>query len=439
MGKADHRLVLLSILTGTFLVPVNSTMIAVGLPTIADSLGVPLAQASWVITIYLIIMAAVQPIAGKMGDLYGKKTMFLIGMLMFLAAATACMMSFNLLLLICFRALQAIGGAIAAPNASALIRDIVPRERLGRTFGTFGLMMGLGAAIGPLVGSLLIGLWGWTSIFWINIPFALFSLLMAYIYLPSTGPKSGAPLDILGSFYLALGFTLLTLSITHPQFLNVWTAVILALTVVLFIRQERRSREPLIQFTLFRIQSFTSANFSIMLSNAIMYSTILVMPVLLQKEFHYSVQNIGVLLFIFSLAMSACSWFGGSLTERIGKKRLVLLSFFVSGAALLGYLGIYVYPSFPYIAAVLLIGGIGGGIGTPSMQAASLQAVPKDMSGVASGIFSTFRYLGGMAASVMVSLMLDYHLLFYCLLALAVIGFPLSRGLMDSRGISADR
>lgn len=436
MGNPNERLVLTSILTGTFLVPVNSTMIAVGLPTIADSLGVTLTQVSWVITIYLIVMAAIQPIAGKMGDLYGKRNMFLLGMLLFLVAAAACLLSFNLLWLILFRALQAIGGAFAAPNASALIREVVPKEKLGRTFGTFGLLMGLGAAVGPLVGSVLIGAWGWTSIFWINIPFALFSLLLAARYLPRSRKQASASLDIPGSLYLTAGLTMFTLIVTQSEMMNVWTIAILALTVYLFIWQERRCREPLIQFTLFKSRMFTSANVSILLSNAIMYSTILVMPVLLQKEYGYSVQSVGMLLFVFSFAMSACSWFGGALSERLGKKRLVLLSFAVSCAALLGFLGIYWYPTFPYIALVLLIGGIGSGMGTPSMQTASMQAVPKDVSGVASGIFSTFRYIGGMAASVMVSLFIDYHALFYSLLALALAGLLVSGGLSEGRAVS---
>ncbi|MBD0378794.1 MFS transporter [Paenibacillus sp. WST5] len=242
--------------------------------------------------------------------------------------------------------------------------------------------------------------------------------------------------NIPGSLYLTAGLTLFTLAVTHPKMLSMWTIAILALTVFLFIWQERRCKEPLIQFALFKIRMFISANVAILLSNAIMYSTILVMPVLLQKEYDYSVQSVGILLFIFSFAMSACSWFGGALSERLGKKRLVLLSFAVSCAALLGFLGIYWYPTFPYIALVLLIGGIGSGMGTPSMQTASLQAVPKDVSGVASGIFSTFRYIGGIAASVMVSLFIDYHELFYSLLAVALAGLLVSGGLSEGRAAS---
>ncbi|TBL72499.1 MFS transporter [Paenibacillus thalictri] len=412
-------------------------MIAVGLPTIAETIGVPLTHASWVVTIYLIVMAAVQPIAGKMGDLFGRKTMFLLGISFFLAASVACMFSRNLLTLVLFRALQAIGGAVASPNASALIREVVPKEKLGPVFGTFGLLMGLGAAIGPLVGSLLIGLWGWTSIFWINIPFAVFSLLAAYWYLPASRINAGASLDIKGSVYLTASLTVLILAITHPEFMNVWTAILFAATVGLFIRQELRCKEPVIQFSLFKNMEFSSANASILLSNAVMYSTILVMPVWLQKMYHFSVQNVGVLLFLFSAAMSASSWLGGLLTQKLGSRRLILLSFLVSAVALLGYLGIYRYPVQPYIAAVLLIGGIGGGIGMPSMQTASLQSVPKTMSGVASGIFSTSRYIGGMIASVLVSLLADSHSLFYSLLILAVLGFPAASGAGTAAGRAA--
>lgn len=437
MASASYRLVIASILTGTFLVPVNSTMIAVGLPTIAETIGVPLTHASWVVTIYLIVMAAVQPIAGKMGDLFGRKTMFLLGISFFLAASVACMFSRNLLTLVLFRAMQAIGGAVASPNASALIREVVPKEKLGPVFGTFGLLMGLGAAIGPLVGSLLIGLWGWTSIFWINIPFAVFSLLAAYWYLPASRINAGASLDIKGSVYLTASLTVLILAITHPEFMNVWTAILFAATVGLFIRQELRCKEPVIQFSLFKNMEFSSANASILLSNAVMYSTILVMPVWLQKMYHFSVQNVGVLLFLFSAAMSASSWLGGLLTQKLGPRRLILLSFLVSAVALLGYLGIYRYPVQPYIAAVLLIGGIGGGIGMPSMQTASLQSVPKTMSGVASGIFSTSRYIGGMIASVLVSLLADSHSLFYSLLILAVLGFPAASGAGTAAGRAA--
>lgn len=431
MENNKHGLVLLSILTGTFLVPVNSTMIAVGLPSIVESLHSSLAHASWVITVYLIVMTVLQPIAGKLGDIYGNRSIFLLGMLLFLLSSIACLFTMDLLWLILCRAIQAIGGALAAPNASAIIRLVTPSERLGKTFGLFGFCMGIGAALGPLIGSLLISLWGWTSIFWINIPFALVSLCASFFLLPVSKKATDTSLDIQGSILLGISLVTVILLLTHNEYISVWTVGLLCLCVGLFIRQEKKCDVPLIQFQLFKNRMFASANFSILFSNAIMYSTILVMPILLQREFHYPVETIGLLLFLFSISMSLFSWLGGYLTDHAGKKVTVLLSFLLSALAAGIYAGMYQHHSLFYISMALVIGGLGAGLGSASMQTASLQAVSKEMSGVASGIFSTFRYVGGMIASVLVSLLLDYHALFYILILFAVAGIPISMGLRE--------
>ncbi|MGO0059614.1 MFS transporter [Brevibacillus fluminis] len=431
MAGNKHPFIILAILAGTFLVPVNSTMIAVGLPSISQSLGSGLASSSWIITVYLIVMTVLQPIAGKLGDLYGNRRMFLLGMFLFLLSSTACIFSTNLLWLISFRAVQAVGGALASPNASAILRFVTPRERLGKAFGVFGLTMGLGAAIGPLVGSLLISQWGWTSIFWINLPFALFSLLASFVLLPKRTPTVRAALDWVGSALLAVSLVTLILVVSHPAFLSVWTIVLFGLSTALFIVQERRSGAPLIEFALFRNRMFTSANLSILLSNAVMYSTILIMPILLQTELLFPVTTIGMLLFVFSLASSLCSFAGGHLESRLGKKRTVLLSFLFSALGALAYLGISMTHSLAYLYLAMAIGGIGAGIGMASMQTASLTSVPKEMSGIASGIFSTFRYVGGMIASVLVSLSIGHGLLFSLLLLFALVGVPVSFGLGD--------
>jgi EmrB/QacA subfamily drug resistance transporter len=421
--------VLLSILAGTFLIPVNSTMIAVGLPTITESLHSSLPLVSWVVTVYLIVMAVLQPIAGKLGDLYGNRKMFLLGMSLFLGASAAAIFSMNLFWLIGCRAIQAIGGALAAPNASAVVRYVTPKEKLGRTLGLFGLSMGIGAALGPLAGAFLISHWGWPSIFWVNIPFALVSVLASFLALPKVKSKTTSSLDVYGCILLAVSLVTLILLVTHPEWLHVGTIALLLLAIWLFIRQEKKCESPLIQFDLFKNGMFTSANVSILLGNGIMYSTILVMPILMQREFGLSMQTIGFLLFLFSLSMSLSSWIGGYFSDRVGPRQAVMLSFIVTAAGLIAFWGMYWVPSYSYRVLAMVIGGIGCGIGSAPMQAASLQAVPKEMSGIASGIFSTSRYLGGIIATVLVSLLVDYRILFAILLGFAAAGIPASLGL----------
>ena len=159
MSNSKQIFTLLAILVGTFIVPVNSTMISVGLGSIADSFQTSFSQVSWIVTIYLIIMTVTQPLAGKLGDLFGNRRVFLIGIVLFLIASVICIYAQSLAVLIVGRAIQAFGGALITPNGTAILRYITPKENLAKAFGTFGFSMSIGAAIGPLVGAVLIHQW----------------------------------------------------------------------------------------------------------------------------------------------------------------------------------------------------------------------------------------------------------------------------------------
>lgn len=430
----SKRLLLAGILTGTFLVPINSTMITIGLTTIADSFGRSVTEASWIITIYLIVMAATQSIAGKLGDIFGYKRMFLTGLVLSLAGSIACAFSFNLWSMIIFRSLQALGGSLAVPNATALIRFAIEKEKLSRTFGLFGLLMGMGAAVGPLIGSLLMGMWGWTSIFWVNIPFLVLSFTISWFVLPAT-PKRTASVDIFGSLYLTLGLTIIVLFITHPESIQWWSILLLSASVVLFIYREKSFSNPLIEFSLFRDRGFRGANFGIFLSNSIMYGTILLIPILFERKFSMGIEKVGVLLFIFSSAMSFCSWLGGWLSGVMGHQKVILLSFSLQFFSLCFYLGLSQDSSSAYIIFALILGGLGCGIGLPSMQTTNLESVQKEKTGVASGMYSTFRYMGGMMASALTSILYDSHAIFYVMMGVALIGALLSWGIKKNTEI----
>nr|WP_275980233.1 MFS transporter [Halalkalibacter alkaliphilus] len=416
---------MLGILTGTFLVPVNSTMIAVGLPVIAGDLQVSIPQITWVVTIYLIIMAVAQPIAGKLGDMYGNKKVMMIGFLLFLVSSIACAFSYNILSLIIFRSLQALGGALATPNATAIIRHVMPKEKLSNVFGIFGLSMGLGAAIGPLVGAGLIGWLGWQAIFWVNVPFLLFSIILTWTLVPSVNVEKKHALDVLGSLYLGVMLTLITLFVTNPEYVSVWTILLLLGSIALFIFQERRTKSPVIEFALFKNIGFSSSNVSIFINNFVMYSTVLFIPIILVM-YDYPIGSVGLLLFAFSLAMSLSSLFGGKLANRYGKEKIIALSFFLLCMSVLLYFGFGEQASSLYMTIVLILGGASAGMGVASMQAANLESVPKEKSGAASGIYSTFRYMGGMMASASVSLLAGSSLLYVLLLVFSVLGLIMS-------------
>lgn len=425
MNNTKEHLTLLAILTGAFLVPVNSTMVAVGLPTIASDLSVSISDITWIVTIYLIIMAVAQPIAGKLGDIYGNKKVMLIGFILFFVFSIACAFSFNLFSLIIFRSFQALGGALVIPNATAIIRFVIPKDKLSNVFGIFGLSMGMGAAIGPLLGSGLISLFSWESIFWVNIPFLFISILLSWFVIPSVNETKTYALDLFGSIYLGIALTLITMLVTHNEYLNVWTVLILLLSIGLFIYQERTTKAPLIEFEMFKNISFLSSNLSILINNFVMYSTVLFIPILLET-YKFDINRIGSLLFYFSLAMSLSSWAGGKMANKFGKETIIILSFLLTCFTVLFYFGFTVEVSYLYVMIALLFGGLSAGIGVASMQSKSLESVPKEKSGIASGIYSTFRYMGGMMASAVVSIFVGKALLYILLLIFAIMGLFLS-------------
>jgi predicted MFS family arabinose efflux permease len=211
-----------------------------------------------------------------------------------------------------------------------------------------------------------------------------------------------------------------------------WTilliSVLLGMFVVLFVRRERRFSEPLVEFALFRNRTFTIANVSVLLSNMMMYSTLLVIPLLMVYRFQMPVGQVGWVLFAFSCSLSLCSALGGILSDKFGQRTIINFSFFVSVLAMLLYLGMFAIDSVVYLVLSLLVGGIGAGIGMTAMQVAVLQSVKKEMSGIGTGIFSTFRYIGGIIGSTLIGFLSQSPVLFVILFAFGVVGLTLSFG-----------
>jgi EmrB/QacA subfamily drug resistance transporter len=429
LGKHKELILIISLLIGTFLVPINSTMIAVALSTISAHFNEPLANISWVVTIYLIVMAVTQPIAGKLGDLYGNRNIYLWGVLFFLIASLGCIFSTNLISLIIFRSLQAVGGALLTPNTIAIIRYIVPRERLSKVLGVFGMGMGLGAAIGPLLGSVLIENFNLESIFWVNVPFLSLALMGGIFMIPKFNFKRGShSLDIQGSLYLAISISLLIL-LTHGLGLikSIIMGIVFILSLILFIKRENSAENPIIDFSLFKNNSFTSANLSILLSNFVMYVILLIMPLLMKSQFHLSTAQTGIVLSIFSLSMSLSGWIGGLLNNKFGSKKVIGFSFTMIIFSNILFLYLENFASILFLIVALIVGGFSTGVGLTSMQVASLDSVNKELSGTASGIYSTFRYFGSIISSTLIALVTNYNYIFIVLGVSGILGLIVAR------------
>jgi EmrB/QacA subfamily drug resistance transporter len=434
-GARGERAVLATAALGTMLLPLNSTMIAVALPDIVEDLGVSLGSAAWLVSGYLIAQASLQPLGGKLGDRFGRRPLLVAGLASFAGASLGAAVAPSLGALIACRVLQAVTGAMVFPNALALVRELLPERRRGRAFGMLGSAIGLAAAAGPPVGGGLLELGGWRAIFLVNVPWVAAALWLTLRTVPGAGVRAArGRFDYFG----AVSLSLLLVSVAwlmQPGNLPAWAvlgaAAILAILIVGFIRFELGHDDPVLQPRFLRVRPFAAATASVGLSNLALYGTLLAVPLLLARRPGWSAAEIGLSLAAMSVPMVVLSPVGGWLSDRVGRRGAATAGLAMLAAALLplGIVGADVPTSL--LVASLALAGAGIGLSNAAVQAAGIEALDARDAGVASGIFSTGRYVGGIAAASLVAALAngdgaDYGLLFTIEAAAALLSMALA-------------
>lgn len=392
------------------LAPLNSTMIVVALPEMLADLGASLTWGSWVVVSYLVAMAAVQPLGGSLGDRFGRRRLLLLGLGGFGVASLVAMLAPSVEVLVAARTAQAVTGASAIPNATALVHTLVPTEARGRAFGLIGAGIGVAAAIGPPLGGLVTGALGWRWIFALNLLVLVPAIALA---LRVGHPERTAPagrFDLAGSGLLLSALAGFALSATLGRVPGVpWPAIVmlalLAATAAWALRRHvARVASPVVDLRLLGRPGFLPAGASILFSNLTMYTILLAIPVFLAQRVGWGARDVGLLLSGMSLLMLVFGPVGGWLADRIGRRPPALAGTLIAmlGAAPL----VFVSSAWPWPAFLvpLMIVGTGIGLAGAPVQTAAMEAARADEAGQAAGLFSTMRYLGsilgasGMAA-----------------------------------------
>ena len=403
-GASTEGAAVITVALATMLAPLNSTMIAVALPHVIAEFGADIASAGWLVTAYLIAMAALQPVAGKLGDRLGRRRLILGGVAWFGLASVGAATAVNLSALLFFRVQQAIAGAVALPNGAALLREVVPADRRAGRFGLVGAAIALAAAAGPPLGGLLVGTAGWRAIFYVNLVFILPTLLLGWRSLPvQPGRGTEHPFDLAGAVLLSVALVgtagLLTHGPKSHPALAPMLGVALAFLSALFLWHELRHPDPVLQPRLFGHRTFAAANAAIALSNLAMYVTLLAIPILLSRRTGWRSTEVGLVLAAMSIGMVLFSPIGGRLADRLGRRAPTVagLSLLTLGLAPLALTGGGI--TTPALLAGLGVAGAGLGLSSAGLQTAAIESVGPRDSGVASGLFSTSRYLGSIVGS----------------------------------------
>jgi MFS family permease len=389
------------------LMPLNSTMIAVAVPDIAEHVHTPpgtVTQA--LVATYLVAAIALQSPGGKLGDRIGQWSAFGFGQALLAVGAIAGFLAPTLWLLTASRVLMAAGGAIVVPATVALLRTELPEHRRGRAFGIFGSVMSLAAGIGPLVGGELVRWFGWPSIFLANVPVLVLSAVLAASAHHEPTPRRPTRFDWVGSVLLAGTLVCLVLAAEERGESALLLVAAGVAFLVPFVVVERRVADPVVAFALFRDVRFAAGTLVIALLNLVMYALVFEIPLVVAHTFHLGAARTGRLLIFLMLAMVLTSFLAGRLTDRFGPRPLGLLG------VLTCLLGLVLMRVLPLDAATdlrlpLVLLGVGLGLANPAAQAASLAGVARADSGMAAGVSSTMRYLGGIVGIALLGRVID--------------------------------
>lgn len=393
--------VLLSLSLSMLLSSLGTSIANVALPTLAQVFQVSFQAVQWVVLAYLLAITSLIVGAGRLADMLGRRRLLLAGIGLFTVASVLCAAAPTLGLLIAARAVQGLGAAILMVLTMALVGEAVPKDKTGSAMGLLGTMSAVGTALGPTLGGLLIGAFGWQAIFWVNLPLGLLTFLLALRYLPldRTGPKTGwASFDELGTLLLALTLAAYALAMTvgRGSFGAFNLALLLAAVVGagVFVWVENRAASPLIRWAMFS-QPVLSAGFVMSaLVTTVVMATLVVGPFYLSGSLQLDATRVGLVMSTGPLVAALTGVPAGRLTDRFGAHRISTggLIAMVMGSALLALLPVgFGVPG--YIIPLVIVTA-----GYALFQAANNTAVMSDIRpdqrGVISGLLGLSRNLG---------------------------------------------
>ena len=391
---------LVAVCLGTFMLLLDITIVNVALPDIQRALHSSFADLQWVVDAYALTLAAFLLTAGSLADMYGRRLLYLVGLVVFTGASMLCGFAASTLMLELSRALQGVGGAIMFSVSLALLADAFRGRDRGAAFGAWGAVTGLAVAIGPLLGGLLTSGLSWRWIFFVNVPFGIAAVVIAVTKVSeSRAPQASRP-DWAGFALFTVALSSLVYGLIESNQRSFTDGLVLgsfavaAVLLVAFVAVEQRIAQPMFDLSLFRLPTFSGGAVAAFGLSASIFAMLLYLVLYLQDILGYSPLGTGVRLMVISVCILATATVAGRLTSRVPLRLLIGPGLLLVGVGLLLMRGLNAGSTWTHLIPGMIVGGLGVGLVNPPLASTAVGVVPPQRAGMASGINSTFRQVG---------------------------------------------
>ncbi|HET6213970.1 MAG TPA: DHA2 family efflux MFS transporter permease subunit, partial [Micromonosporaceae bacterium] len=416
-------LVLFTLCLGFFMILLDTTIVNIAIPDITTRLHATLDQILCVLNAYILTYAVLLITAGRLGDLYGPKRLFLLGLAVFTLASVACGLAQDPTQLIIARIVQGVGGALLTPQTLSVLTVIFPPDKRGAAFGIWGAVAGVATVTGPTLGGWLVTTWDWRWIFFVNLPVGIITILFAIAFMPELTLNRRPRLDWTGTALATAGLFLVTYGLIEGEphdWGKVWGPVtipmvivagVLVLAAFILHQYAERHGEPLIPFTIFADRNFSLMNFVVGALGFGMLGLFLPLVIFLQSVLGLTALQAGLTIAPISLVSMFVAPVAGRLSDRYGGKYLLMagLTLFASGMGIV-IATAHVDTTRLELLPGLLVAGTGMGLTFAPMQTVAMRNIQPQMAGAASGLINTTRQLGAVIGSAAVGALLQAQL-----------------------------
>ena len=424
MAKPPNKWIVAgTVLIGTIMAVLDSSVVNVALPNMSGTLGVTIEEITWVVTGYILAQVIIMPITALLASRFGRKHFYIASVVLFTAASMACGAARSMAVMVFFRAVQGAGGGVMITVSQAILRESFPPEEQGTAMGLFGVGTVLAPAFGPTLGGWLTDQYSWPWIFYVNVPIGVLCILLVsrFVEDPSYLVRSKGRIDWAGLSAMAIGLGSFQLMLEKGQDKDwfqssfiVWLAVFAGIGLVFFLWRELRVERPAVDLRLFRNIPFASATFLGGVLGMGLYGALFLLPLFLQELLGYPAMKSGLALMPRSLAMAVGMPIAGLLYNRIGPRVLVGTGLVVSAFSFWDLAHLTSSTGILDIVLPQLWQGVGFSLLFVALSTAALSSIPKPKMTAAAGLYNVVRQVMGSvgiaaAATELVRSQTRYH------------------------------